>query len=550
MILLSTPPPTSPLPWDNWRRKCLVLRFLSCNSCQERANVPTWITQSSIPGVPPLLCQWSRDAAAFVRVEVPALPLHTASFPVIGTTATVIQSSPSRASKPEAWLLLISTLFVTKTPRFLMTPPPQKLQLPNDQQKCQLKCAALHLHDYALLNTDWLVKNATYLPNCYICFTASGGVRFRFFLRSPQKRLTGCSEWVLLEKYRRQLKNVTEFDNSLLRNLTLVTENPEEAYQSQNVVWGRFEDLFKAASSLISYALVFKTYFYEALWEFYRDNVLYIEIRALLLPVYELNGTLHDKEWSIMAYQEVARQFQHDNPDFMGAKVIFSTARKINNTAMKTTINEAMKFHQKFPETIAGFDMVGQEDAGHPLWYFKNELLVPTETGVKLPFFFHAGETDWEGTSVDENILDALLLNTSRIGHGYSINKHPTAKWISREFDVPLEVCPISNQVLMLVTDLRNHPAANLMAEGHPMVISADDPAAFGTRGLSYDFYETFMGIGGLKAELTTLKQLALNSIKYSAMSAEMKGKSIKLWLRKWDEFLDEVLNMSNRDEL
>ncbi|XP_051886764.1 adenosine deaminase 2-A isoform X3 [Pristis pectinata] len=437
MILLSTPPPTSPLPWDNWRRKCLVLRFLSCNSCQERANVPTWITQSSIPGVPPLLCQWSRDAAAFVRVEVPALPLHTASFPVIGTTATVIQSSPSRASKPEAWLLLISTLFVTKTPRFLMTPPPQKLQLPNDQQKCQLKCAALHLHDYALLNTDWLVKNATYLPNCYICFTASGGVRFRFFLRSPQKRLTGCSEWVLLEKYRRQLKNVTEFDN-----------------------------------------------------------------------------------------------------------------RKINNTAMKTTINEAMKFHQKFPETIAGFDMVGQEDAGHPLWYFKNELLVPTETGVKLPFFFHAGETDWEGTSVDENILDALLLNTSRIGHGYSINKHPTAKWISREFDVPLEVCPISNQVLMLVTDLRNHPAANLMAEGHPMVISADDPAAFGTRGLSYDFYETFMGIGGLKAELTTLKQLALNSIKYSAMSAEMKGKSIKLWLRKWDEFLDEVLNMSNRDEL
>ncbi|XP_051886763.1 adenosine deaminase 2-A isoform X2 [Pristis pectinata] len=412
------------------------------------------------------------------------------------------------------------------------------------------KGAALHLHDYALLNTDWLVKNATYLPNCYICFTASGGVRFRFFLRSPQKRLTGCSEWVLLEKYRRQLKNVTEFDNSLLRNLTLVTENPEEAYQSQNVVWGRFEDLFKAASSLISYALVFKTYFYEALWEFYRDNVLYIEIRALLLPVYELNGTLHDKEWSIMAYQEVARQFQHDNPDFMGAKVIFSTARKINNTAMKTTINEAMKFHQKFPETIAGFDMVGQEDAGHPLWYFKNELLVPTETGVKLPFFFHAGETDWEGTSVDENILDALLLNTSRIGHGYSINKHPTAKWISREFDVPLEVCPISNQVLMLVTDLRNHPAANLMAEGHPMVISADDPAAFGTRGLSYDFYETFMGIGGLKAELTTLKQLALNSIKYSAMSAEMKGKSIKLWLRKWDEFLDEVLNMSNRDEL
>ncbi|XP_072123771.1 adenosine deaminase 2-A isoform X2 [Mobula birostris] len=323
------------------------------------------------------------------------------------------------------------------------------------------KGAALHLHDYALLNVDWLVKNATYLPNCYICFTDAGGVRFHFFLNRPEKRLVMCSEWVLLENYRRQLKNVTEFDNSLIRNLTLVTEKPEEAYRSQGMVWRRFEDLFQAASSLISYALVFKTYFYEALREFYHDNVLYIEIRALLLLVYELNGTLHDKEWSIRAYQEVTRQFQHDYPDFMGAKVIFSTPRKYNNSFMKTTINEAMMFQQKFPEIIAGFDMV-----------------------------------------------------------------------------------------LMLITDLRNHPAANLMAEGHPLVISSDDPAAFGARGLSYDFYEAFMGIGGLKAELTTLKQLALNSIKYSAMSVEMKVESIELWLKKWDEFLDEVLNMFNRNEL
>lgn len=412
------------------------------------------------------------------------------------------------------------------------------------------KGAALHLHDYALLNAEWLVKNATYLPNCYICFGAAGGTRFHFSLRSPQKTPAKCSQWALLEKYRRQLKNITEFDNSLYRNLTLVTENPEEAYPSQNVIWGRFEDSFKAASDLISYAPVFKTYFYEALREFLRDNVLYIEFRALLHPVYELNGTLHDKEWSILAYQEVTTQFRRDYPDFMGAKVIFSVPRKINNSEMKTAMYEAMKLHTKFPETIVGFDMVGQEDAGHPLWYFKNELLIPTEAGVSLPFFFHAGETDFEGTSVDENVLDALLLNTSRIGHGYSINKHPTARRISREFNVPLEVCPISNQVLLLVTDLRNHPAAGLMADGHPMVISADDPAMFGARGLSYDFYEAFMGIGGLKAELTTLKQLALSSIKYSAMSVEMKEESIKLWLRKWDEFLDKVLNMSMWDEL
>ena len=35
----------------------------------------------------------------------------------------------------------------------------------------------------------------------------------------------------------------------------------------------------------------------------------------------------------------------------------------------------------------------------------------------------------------------------TRIGHGYSIAKHPEAKKLALAKDIPIEVCPISNQV-------------------------------------------------------------------------------------------------------
>lgn len=169
----------------------------------------------------------------------------------------------------------------------------------------------------------------------------------------------------------------------------------------------------------------------------------------------------------------------------------------------------ALQRKQNFPKLFSGYDLVAQEDLGRPLSDLAPELVwfrEQTEAlNLTIPYFFHAGETLGDGNSTDDNLFDALLFKTRRIGHGFSIYKHPDLIKQTIEQNVLVEVCPISNEVLRLNTDILHHPLPAMIAHGIPTAISNDDPAILGqdVAGLSYDFYEAIqafdnLGLAGL----------------------------------------------------
>ncbi|MBN2587302.1 MAG: hypothetical protein JXR55_08410, partial [Candidatus Fermentibacteraceae bacterium] len=108
------------------------------------------------------------------------------------------------------------------------------------------------------------------------------------------------------------------------------------------------------------------------------------------------------------------------------------------------------------------------------------------------------------------------------------------------EAGIPLEICPVSNQVLGYVADLRDHPAVPLMRSGVRISINPDDPAMFGYTGVTHDWV-----VATLAWDLTLgdIKRLIINSIEDAAMTDAEKAELMARWQAEWDAFIDEAIS-------
>ncbi|KAH9489255.1 hypothetical protein Btru_057605 [Bulinus truncatus] len=367
--------------------------------------------------------------------------------------------------------------------------------------KMMPKGGVLHLHDVAMTSLDWVIKTLTYLPHLYT--RVEPGTyptrRYKFSDSHPGQ------DWVSMTRLRSASNDPDQLDESLKMNMSIWTEDPFLAYMSVNDVWGKFNTYFKTMYDLISSKKIARMYLDQAFKEFYEDGVQYMEIKTTGMTDTDGNDVT---DAYLDVIQSVIEDFQADHHDFIGAKVIMAGRRSV--TSQREIIDKSLRSMKKYPDLVKGFDLLQQEDTTHWTVAFIDDLLKNGQSN--LPYFFHAGETDWTQW-VDLNLVDSVLLNASRIGHGYAAYHHPKVMKAVMTKGIAIELNPISNQVLGLVNDLRNHPGAFLIANGAPVVISSDDPPVWMASPLSHDFYMTFMALGAVHDDLRLLKQLAMNSI-------------------------------------
>lgn len=394
------------------------------------------------------------------------------------------------------------------------------------------KGAILHLHGNSILGPDYFLK-ITYKEHLFIC--SESPIKFKFSNTTPNEACE--SKWELLSYIRKSSQNATKFDMELRKNFTLV--GYRELDSDSINVWKRFTSIFRTVLGLLTYRPVWEEYLYDALKIIKSDNVIYTELRTAFFELYELTGTKHDDLFFVNTTNNVIERFVNDNPDFVGAKLIGTSGRSSASEKIVEMLNLTNKAKKIFPDLIAGFDLVGMEDKGKPLLEYFTELDAAKHD---VDYYFHAGETNWYGSSTDENLIDAIILGTKRIGHAYALLKHPLVLEEVKNSNICIEVSLVSNNVLGLVRDVRNHPLASFIALGLPVVISSDDPGFWESDPLSTDFYVAFVGAASRSHDLRLLKQLALNSIQYSSLNVNKKRMAFRIFEAKWKTFVGKKL--------
>lgn len=393
-----------------------------------------------------------------------------------------------------------------------------------------------HLHPVTLQDYEWIVEQAAKEDNCYVYWAEDNAsfIKGQLHFYAHGKAPIGFQKTKILAN------KIPNFKSKLLDLLTFDVSSSKEDFDT----WLEFEKSFQRVGGFYRYAPMFKKFYIDAIQKVLEDGVFHLELRTIPRSgLYNLEQEVAEdnEERVVMLWKEIEAEIKKQNPVF-SIKLIYTFLRFFDKETVYEEIEKAFQLRSKYPEMVKGFDLVAEEDAGNTTLYFLDDWLrmeqLEKKYNTDLPLFLHDGESTWPNSN---NLYDALILKSKRIGHGFNLFRFPILQKMAKENDICIEVNPLSNQILDYIDDLRIHPAVYYMNNGIQISISPDDPGVFGYIGVTPDYWASFLAWG---LDLRALKKLVYNSIEYSTLEKKEKKHALKYldseWA-KWITWLNEM---------
>ena len=299
------------------------------------------------------------------------------------------------------------------------------------------------------------------------------------------------------------------FEIAQRNNIKLKYKSVEEvraAYEFNNLQ--EFLDIYYAGAGV----LIKKQDFYDMTMAYlkkaHEDNVLHTEI--FFDP-----QTHTDRGIAFETVVEGILGAMKDAEKDLGitSLLILSFLRHLSEDAAIKTLEEALPWKEHF--VAVGLD---SSEVGNPPQKFEKVYAKAKELGFKA--VAHAGE---EGPP--EYIWDSLnLLHIDRLDHGNrSLEDDKLVKELVNR-GMALTVCPLSNDKLQVVKDMKQHPIKKMLELGLKATVNSDDPAYFG--GYMNANFKSITD--SLNLDKNDLYQLARNSFEAAFVSNERKQDMIQ----------------------
>ncbi|CUS15105.1 unnamed protein product [Tuber aestivum] len=448
------------------------------------------------------------------------------------------------------------------------------------------KGCLLHAHLEAMVDMDWLFDAALNTPGFHISSDiplttpkalGKANIQFTYCATTPKVAEGLCSS----QYEPRSLVPVTEFADSfpadllpseplgkktprerflewIIARTTITAEESLRHHEGINMIWAKFQSIFLVVQGIINYEPVYRQFFWNILHHLHQDGILWVDLRVAYPITFRAaeTGAILTSADAVKVSSEVIEAYKSslEGKGFWGARIIWTSIRRFDQEAIIASMKECVEAKKLYPDVIAGFDLVGQEDLGRTHLEMLPELLWFKEyckqQHVDLPFFFHAGETLGDGNGTDGNLFDAILLGTKRIGHGFSLHRHPHLISLVKQNNICVEVCPISNEILRLTSSILSHSLPAMLAHGVGVSLNNDDPGILGqktTASVTHDYWQVLQAFDNVGLE--GLGDMALTGVKFAAFEGGEVGvmegprvQRVEEWRKRWEVFCEWVV--------